>query len=1039
MIVRNKYTRKRDTTHINMWFKQQGFALHLTIKLFSLQKVITAFFSLLVSYGCMAQYALVFSRLSMSEGLTTNKINCVWQDGKGFLWIGHENGLQRFDGRKFIHFKTANPSQLIPASPVDQILDAGNNQLWIRQGTMIGLFDRNNFTYRKIATPEGLTGNLRYQLYIDSEKNTFLLTGTPHIFSFDHQHQKFTVASLPFTKPANWPVTQLLEDKEKKQYWLSGDSGLIRYDRQQMIYRGTGKDPLFSIPYLQQISYFFISADRHYWIAYRRPNEAGSRLMHYDPTRNLMITDTLLNNHISNKSGNISQIVQTANGDTWIAGNGNLVSYTPKNKLFYQHMLTSPYGYGLDCKAVYHLYEDREKNYWLSTDNGLFMTGPGKSGISNLVFPSNTLVTALQAINNNEIWIGTSDKSITYFDSNYRQIIKPIQYKNDLKHLYRYTGSLLQQRATGHIWATFTQSAIAIIAPLSKNLIYQSPAPAIFKNENTHHTVEDPSGNIWFGTDGGQLIRWKAGSNYQPEAFTTVQDFPSAITGLLADNRQQLWLTTDHHGVYIVHAQSGKIIHHFQHTGETGSLGSNRTADIIQYNDSIFLVASDGLAIINSNTKTVINKNSYAGLPGTRVYQVSIDKKGTIWLITNNGLCSYQFNKNQFTSYNQHDGIVNADEAINTRLVLNNGTLLLGGSNILLSIDPEVLKPVIAPPAVTITDFRLSDKFLPVDSLLQLKRINLQHNEHSFSIYFSTLSFLQQDKLTYYYMLEGIDQDWQYGDRNVQVNYTALAPGHYTFKVRCENLQGISSPVTSLAIYIKPPFYKTGWFLVLLLALVITGIYSVYRLRIKRLLALEKLRTRVARDLHDDMGSTLSTINILSAMAGKKINTDTQQTSEYIQKISENSQQMMEVMDDIVWTIKPDNDSMQKITGRMREFATSLLEAKGIELDFTVEDMIKNIRLDMEARRDLFLLFKEAVNNIAKYADCTHVQISITGSSKQLILSIKDNGIGFSPADTDTGNGLGNMRKRADALKGTLQIESAPLQGTYIRLHIPLE
>lgn len=975
----------------------------------------------------------------MSEGLTTNKINCVWQDEKGFLWIGHENGLQRFDGRKFIQFYTADPTQLIPASPVDQLLDAGNHQLWVRQGTRVGLFNRNTFTYREIETPAGLSGKPRYSLYIDSKKNTFLLTGTPHIFSFDEQQQKFITGKLPFQKPANWPVTQLLEDKEKQQYWLSGDSGLIRYDRQQIVYRGTGNDPLFTLSHLQQISYFFISTDKHYWIAYHRPDEAGTRLMHYDPVQNRVITDTLLNNHISNKEGNISQVVQTANGDTWIAGNGNLVSYIPKDKLFYQHMLTSPYGYGLDCKAVYHLYEDREKNYWLSTDNGLFMTGPGKSGISNVVFPTNTHVTALKAISNNEIWIGTSDKSITYFDSNYQQIIKPIPYPSHVKHLYRQVGSLLQQQSGGPIWATFTQSALAIIDPVTKALIHHSPAPAVFKKENTHHSAEDRQGNIWFGTDGGQLIQWKAGSNYKPDAFTAIQHFPSAITGMIIDKRQQLWLATEQHGLFIVKAESGQLMYHFQHNPKTGSLGSNRTADIIQYNDSIFLVATDGLSIINSNTRKVINKNSYSGLPGTRVYQVSIDNTGTIWLITNNGLSSYDYNKNQFTSYNQHDGIVNADEAITTRQVLNNGTLLLGGSNILLSINPEVLKPAIAPPPVTITDFRLSDKFLPVDSLLQLKRINLQHNEHSFSIYFSTLSFLQQDKLTYYYMLEGIDKDWQYGDRSVQVNYNALAPGYYTFKVRCENLQGISSPISTLAIYIKPPFYKTWWFMALLLAAIITGVYLIYRLRIKRLLALEKLRTRVARDLHDDMGSTLSTINILSAMAKHKIKTDTQQTSEYIQKISENSQQMMEVMDDIVWTIKPDNDSMQKITGRMREFATSILEAKGIDLDFTVADIIKNIRLDMEARRDLFLLFKEAVNNIAKYADCTHVQISITGSTKQLILSIMDNGIGFSPAGTDTGNGLGNMQKRADALKGTLLIESAPLKGTHIRLHVPLE
>lgn len=192
----------------------------------------------------------------MSEGLSANKINCVWQDEKGFLWIGHENGLQRFDGRKFIQFYTADPTRLIPASPVDQLLDAGNHQLWIRQGTRVGLFDRNSFTYREIETPRGLTGKLRYQLYADSKKNAFLLTGTPHIFSFDQQHQKFIAGQLPFQKPANWPVTHLLEDKEKQEYWLFGDSGLIRHDKQQTIYRGAGKDPLSAISRLQQISYF---------------------------------------------------------------------------------------------------------------------------------------------------------------------------------------------------------------------------------------------------------------------------------------------------------------------------------------------------------------------------------------------------------------------------------------------------------------------------------------------------------------------------------------------------------------------------------------------------------------------------------------------------------------------------------------------------------------------------------------------------------------------------------------------------------------
>lgn len=150
------------------------------------------------------------------------------------------------------------------------------------------------------------------------------------------------------------------------------------------------------------------------------------------------------------------------------------------------------------------------------------------------------------------------------------------------------------------------------------------------------------------------------------------------------------------------------------------------------------------------------------------------------------------------------------------------------------------------------------------------------------------------------------------------------------------------------------------------MALALGGLlYFIHRLRINRILAVENLRNRVARDLHDDMGSTLSTINILSTMAKSKLNTDNVRASEYLGKISDNSQRMMEAMDDIVWSIKPMNDSMQKITARMREIATSVLEAKDIDLQFRSDDSTEEVKMDMEARRDFFLLFKEAINNIA--------------------------------------------------------------------------
>jgi len=224
--------------------------------------------------------------------------------------------------------------------------------------------------------------------------------------------------------------------------------------------------------------------------------------------------------------------------------------------------------------------------------------------------------------------------------------------------------------------------------------------------------------------------------------------------------------------------------------------------------------------------------------------------------------------------------------------------------------------------------------------------------------------------------------------------------------------------------------------LILLLCLVLG--WFMYRLQINKLLAVHQLRNKVARDLHDDMGSTLSTINILSSMAKSRMQTDPVRTSDYLGKITDNSQRMMEAMDDIVWSIKPDNDNMQKISARMREYANGTLESKDVEIKFEIQDKVYDLKLDMEARRDLFLIFKEAINNIAKYSKATLTKVTLNYSSSQLQMEICDNGTGFIVEDSDKGNGLGNMEKRAFNLNGELQIISELGKGTQIFLRMPI-
>ena len=167
------------------------------------------------------------------------------------------------------------------------------------------------------------------------------------------------------------------------------------------------------------------------------------------------------------------------------------------------------------------------------------------------------------------------------------------------------------------------------------------------------------------------------------------------------------------------------------------------------------------------------------------------------------------------------------------------------------------------------------------------------------------------------------------------------------------------------------------------------------------------------------------------------MDTEPSKAGEYISKITDNSQRMMEAMDDIVWSIKPSNDSMQRIVARMREFATNVLEAKDMELEFVADEALFDVKLNMQARRDLFLIFKEAVNNAAKYSKATKVDIDIHPEGKKLVLLVKDDGTGFDVNNAD-GNGLTNMQKRAGFLSGDIEILSGEGSGTVIKLVIPV-
>ncbi len=339
-----------------------------------------------------------------------------------------------------------------------------------------------------------------------------------------------------------------------------------------------------------------------------------------------------------------------------------------------------------------------------------------------------------------------------------------------------------------------------------------------------------------------------------------------------------------------------------------------------------------------------------------------------------------------------------------------------------------------AHPKIYLTDLTINGKpdssFVPYS--INNHSFRLPYDSNIVEFEFAGVN-LKEKGIRYTYMLEGQDKTWSNTTERNFISYH-LQPGNYTFKVLAINNDGIRSryPAT-LSFTIAFPFWKSWWFLLLCLVSVISIVYIIYRYRLHQLLKLEKLRSRISSDLHDDIGSTLSSISILSEVAIHE--NDKQQSRDMVEEIKESSILLMERMDDIIWSVNPKNDSLDNLMIRIKRFASNLFEAKDIGYSIDIDDSIRDISLSMEYRQHIYLILKEAINNLVKYSESTTASIQIKKEQGILKIGISDNGKGFLYTRKNTGNGLLNMKERADLIHAELKIESTPGEGTKIFLY----
>jgi signal transduction histidine kinase len=323
-----------------------------------------------------------------------------------------------------------------------------------------------------------------------------------------------------------------------------------------------------------------------------------------------------------------------------------------------------------------------------------------------------------------------------------------------------------------------------------------------------------------------------------------------------------------------------------------------------------------------------------------------------------------------------------------------------------------------------------------VDSelLTNTNKISLAYGQKKLTIEYSSITFKNVADIRYQYKLEGADNEWSVLSERGFVEYASLNPGNYTFYVRAA-MVGAEDEVgeeTSLSFHIQPAFYQTVWFYSLIFIVIASLLYTFYRYRMRHVLKMERLRMGIASDLHDEIGSTMSGISMISDMASRKDKDS--ELGKVLSKISKNSRETLNSMDDIIWSVKPQNDSLSSLTVRLREYAISICELKNISFNMHMDEAINSMKLGMEERRSIYLIVKESINNAVKHSGCSQLSVTFTITHKLLDITIVDNGCGFDPTVRGTRNGVTNMERRAKQARLEFKIKSEKNNGTFISL-----
>lgn len=997
---------------------------------------------------------LPIETLTINDGLSQGFVRAIAQDHDGFMWFGTKDGLNRYDGYRFTVFRNDPLDQhSIPENFVTCLFIDSRGLLWtgFLSGTL-GVFNPKTGKFFSMPSvklnvhtgneyvssfSEDNNGNI-WTIYSSNDIIEVLCSGlTPE-----------TIISSP-EKIRSIIVSDVLE----QQYHISKGSGSIAFDKSGKIWKSVRDSvfvwddklsPLFrlSIKNLAQLpsansSSFCIDKknDRLFMVT-----ESGVSVV--DPRTQKVITSCY--KHIKNR-GEFNPFNFDAEHNCWFLADE--ICFLQINQQQLHVVLSDKPGL-----FVTVLFIDRSGIVWLGTNGtGIFKLNPRSAGFHHLVPPNSfKSVNKLTALSDGSVIVNTVSPFLLKNEDG-REIIHSILPPS----LVNVTPvNEIARDTDGSYWCALGYNDLYNYNPQTgvvRQFLKNRTAPPLILG-----IMFDRAHEMWIGKVENGTARFL---HFEPvlNSITDSIEFPiknvsvGSFIGQVYDDGESFWFATS--GGLFRYDHREKLWSHFiADPKDTATLSSNSLLCICpdeKEPGKILWIGSEGggLNRFDVSTGKVNRIGAKQGLPNQVVYGILTDSSANLWMSTNKGIACYNPVTKTFRSYVQSDGLQSNEFNRFAFCKTPDGELYFGGLNGLNHFFPSEIKSNSLPPLINFTSVRIFNKDLPDGNMPVEPGANLQltYSQNMITIEFAAMDYTVPSKNQYRYRLEGFNHEWISNGTKNDVTFTNLNPGHYTFIVKAANSSGVwNEGGKSFSFTVLPPWYMTWWFRISVVVAVLAIGYAVYRYRINQLLKMQSVRNRIAGDLHDEIGSTLSSISIYSKVVQNRTKEKVPEAEPYLNRINNDIAAMMEAMSDIVWTINSSNDRFENIYSRMRSTSAELLEAKNYMLHFEFDETMNHLKLNMEQRKNFYLIFKEALNNIAKYADGKNVWIKLSKQHSKIGMLIRDDGRGFNTSsgeerpETKRGNGMATMRARAQKLNGTLEINSGENSGTTVELLFPI-